>query len=275
MAAWFVMLILLVGSLLAAAARIEKPSWAAGFLIISAVALSLVVMGAVFVMLTRFRPHLQGPKEYAAWLKDERRFAIGTAGGFGLREVRSVSSVRISSDESEPDDVDLPETDIPRGGSRFRTGTTSTNPKGTGRYVASIANIGGSDRVLAELRRLGFDADIYRPDWHSHQTGNGLAESTSQHAAIWIGSRVPPRVAVPAIKDVLKIWGHLCYLDLSEDHGAPPDFIHDQIFFGGATSTAKAYGLQRWSPSEIAALSEDMTLEEFHSVVRARYGRLD
>src|ERR1035438_4084294 len=77
MAAWFVMLLVLVSLLLAAADKIASPAWASGFLVISAVVLSILVMSAVFLMLTMFRPHLQGPKEYAEWLKDERRFGKG------------------------------------------------------------------------------------------------------------------------------------------------------------------------------------------------------
>ena len=57
MAAWFVMIVLLVSILLTAAANIKKPTWAAGFLVISSVCLAVIVMLAVFVMLTVFRPH--------------------------------------------------------------------------------------------------------------------------------------------------------------------------------------------------------------------------
>lgn len=62
MAAWFSMLVLLVGVLLAAAIKIEKPEWAAGYLVICSTILIMVVLGCVTLMLTKFRPHLQDGK---------------------------------------------------------------------------------------------------------------------------------------------------------------------------------------------------------------------
>ena len=71
MAAWFVMLILLSGVLLAAASQISEPKWAAGFLVISTTILIAAVITCVLLMLTKFRPHLQEGQEYAEWLKDQ------------------------------------------------------------------------------------------------------------------------------------------------------------------------------------------------------------
>lgn len=58
MAAWFVMLVSVITVLLTTAINIEKPEWAAGYLVISATIAILIVIGCVLLMLTRYRPHL-------------------------------------------------------------------------------------------------------------------------------------------------------------------------------------------------------------------------
>jgi len=75
MAAWFAMLILLVSTLLTAAAHISDPSWAADFLLILSAVVIGVVLTFVGVMLTVFRPHLQDGKEYSEWLKDKNTYS--------------------------------------------------------------------------------------------------------------------------------------------------------------------------------------------------------
>jgi hypothetical protein len=252
MAAWFAMLIILVGILLAAAARISNPSWIAGFLVISSVALSILVMAAVFLMLTRFRPHLQGAREYAEWIKDERRFRGRVVKTLEIREVRD-TPVGLSASEA----IEV------------------TKPQLFGsiaRHRVDISSIERADDVLGALRRLGFQADIYRSELQEFQPEG--YESKSQHAAIWVGSRVPPRVAILAIKTVVRIWPHLRYVHLSGDGPEEtPDYVHDQMYFGGATSTARGYDLQRWTAEEIEAIPDDPSSGKFHELIRAKYGR--
>src|SRR2546426_116074 len=207
MAAWFAMLILLVGILLTGAARIERPAWISGFLVISSVVLSILVMAAVFVMLTRFRPHLQGPKEYADWLKDERRFRVQGSQSLEIREVR--------------------DTDV----SLLQTNSVVSSHFQMSKHVASISDLEGAEKVLRALRRLAFLADIYQPENGEPETEGERHEKKSQHEAIWVGSRISASVAVPAIKTVAKIWPHLRFMHLSTDGDSnTPDYVHDQMY---------------------------------------------
>lgn len=66
-------LVLLVGSFLTAAAKIEKPAWAAGLLLITAVVIVPVFVGVVVIMWTKFRVHLQDDHYYADWLKRQEK----------------------------------------------------------------------------------------------------------------------------------------------------------------------------------------------------------
>ena len=78
-------LVLLVGLFLTAAAKVEKPSWAAGLLLITAVTIVPIFVGIVMLMWTKFRVHLQ----------DDHYYAEGpiSAGRVRERDVLSRSSV--------------------------------------------------------------------------------------------------------------------------------------------------------------------------------------
>lgn len=248
MAAWFAMLIILVGILLAAAAKIENPAWIPGFLVASSIVLSVLVIAAVFLMLTRFRPHLQEGKEYAEWLKDERRFRGQALQTLEIKEIQTSPAALSPSREPDLSDFRL-----------FRHIATQ---------VIEVSNLEGVNEVIGSLRRLGFKADIYR----ERDESGSYSEDKSEHAAIWIGSRVPPHVAVLAIHTVIGIWPHLRYVHLSGDvEVEPPDYIHDEIYFGGATSTARRYGLKSWRAEEIARIPADIEVEEFHELIRSKY----
>ncbi|MFZ0785573.1 MAG: hypothetical protein WAN97_06575 [Candidatus Acidiferrales bacterium] len=246
MAAWFVMLIILVGVLLEGATKISAPKWAAGFLVISSVGLAIMVMAAVFVMLTKFRPHLQGPKEYAEWLKDERKFRGEPVGrieiGTAPKATRTLPQRRVS-------DHALP-------------GAVASGLA----YSIDVTNLPGAIKVVEALRKLGLQARIYRPE-------DGVLEvDRSAHAAIWLGSRVPPTLAIPVIKKAVELWPHLRYIHLSTDGDTqPPEEIHDQIYIGGSTATAKRYQLGKWTGGEIQNLPDTLTIGELHALVRAKY----
>ncbi|KJS07932.1 MAG: hypothetical protein VR73_07585, partial [Gammaproteobacteria bacterium BRH_c0] len=237
MAAWFVMLVLIVSVLLAAASQIEKPDWAAGYLVVFTSILILVVIGCVTLMLTKFRPHLQDGKEYAEWLKDKGRYSQGV-----IFEERKVSAKSFSSSIKKP----------------------QGSPKLITNADISVVNTYDSEEMIVALQREGFHAEIYEEGREPH-------ESHNTQEAIWLGCRVDPFVACQIIKTAIKHWPHLKYIHLSNDGGCPPDEVHDQIFLGGSTETAKAYGIQKWAQDDFNNLNESMRVNDFHALVRAKY----
>jgi hypothetical protein len=244
MAAWFAMLIFLVTALLTAATRIEQPHWAAGFLVISSVALSLVVMVAVFLMLTTFRPHLQDAKEYATWLREERRFKSTTPRPLEFIEAASIREETGSSKGREPE-------------------TDNTAAEENTQF--QVANSEGAEKLVETLRKVGIEAKVYQSGFHT-------AEANELHAAVWIGYRMGPSIVVPAIKAAITVWPQLRYLHISsDDESGAPDYIHDMLFIGGSTSTAIGYGLKPWSKSEINSLSPKLSIAQFHRLVRSKY----
>lgn len=237
MAAWFVMLVLLTSVLLTAASKIEKPDWAAGYLVIFTSFLVLLVIGCVTLMLTKFRPHLQDGKEYAQWLKDKGRYSEGII----VKESKALTMDNRSAPHSVSDNLSL-----------------ITN------VDISVVNTFDSGDMLKALKDNGLNADVYKPN-------NEPYVSNSSQEAIWLGYRVNAAVACRVIKTAVKQWPHLKYVHLSNDGGDPPDEVHDQIFLGGSTSTAKELGLKEWKHQEFGKLSESLNSNELHTMVREKY----
>lgn len=238
MAAWFVMLVLLTSVLLTAASKIEKPDWAAGYLVIFTSGLVLLVIGCVTLMLTKFRPHLQDGKEYAQWLKDKGRYSEGVI----VKENKTASTTFRNAPQSINDNLSpITNVDI------------------------NVVNIFDSGDMLKALKDNGLNADVYKPN-------NEPYDSHSSQEAIWLGYLVNPAVACRVIKTAVKQWPHLKYVHLSNDGGGdPPDEVHDQIFLGGSTNTAKELGLKKWTPQDFGKLSESMNWDELHARVREKY----
>jgi len=237
MAAWFVMLVLLSSVFLTAASKIEKPDWAAGYLVVFTSLLALVVIGCVTLMLTKFRPHLQDGKEYAQWLKDKGKYSSGLVfKGHPSKSISTKASYKSADSKS----------------------SLITN------VDVNVVNTYDSNEMIAHLKSEGFNADIYAQDREPYQSHSG-------QESIWLGSRVNPSIACQVMKAAIKKWPHLKYVHLSNDGGDPPDEVHDQIFIGGSTNTAKQFGIRKWTNQDFAQLDDSMNLSELHSAVRDKY----
>jgi hypothetical protein len=243
MAAWFSMLVLIVSVLLTAAANIVRPAWAAGYLVIFASAVVILVITCVTLMLTKFRPHLQEGKEYAEWLKDKDMYSAGLI-------VKSVPRRRARIQAEGP--KRLPSI-------RIET------------FLIGVSNSPGGVELVETLKNAGFNAEIYRPPGQ-HE----VLDNPKEHEAIWVGSQIDASRAIQAIKLATSVWPYLKYVHISGDENADvPDYVHDQIFFGGATSTAKNYNLQGWTGQDFLQLDEAMTTGAFHSLIRSKYSHAD
>jgi len=70
LAAWLVSLIVLEGALLTAAGSLGTPLWAPGALIVTAIVIIPVFVGALFLLLTKYRKELQDDRYYS---EDQKR----------------------------------------------------------------------------------------------------------------------------------------------------------------------------------------------------------
>lgn len=250
MAAWFTMLVLIVSAFLAAALKIQKPEWAAGFLVIASFVIVVMVLAVVFVMLTKYRPHLQDGREYSEWLKDERRYSAD-------------DTVELMSAEDDPPAQKCKISDY----EGVRRKSTS---RGAKIYQADVIDVGGEDsfRLVSQLGKLGFNANVYAARYNAGNEPQVL----EMHEAIWVGANIPPKMVCEAIKVSVGIWPHLKYMHLSSD-SAGPAFTHDQLFVGGATSAANRIGLKAWTNAELKSISNDISFGEFHRLIKSKYVR--
>jgi hypothetical protein len=72
-AVWFLALIVIVGLLLKAAWTISSPTWLVPVLAISAIVIVLLFLGVAFLMLTKYRTHLQDDTHYSKWLDNQQK----------------------------------------------------------------------------------------------------------------------------------------------------------------------------------------------------------
>ncbi|KDD65720.1 hypothetical protein V466_27900 [Pseudomonas mandelii PD30] len=252
MAAWFSMLVLIVAALLGGAASISRPEWVAGYLVIFATATILIVIICVLLMLTKYRPHLQDGTDYAQWLKDTGTYSEGMI----FKDVAVASSA-----ETGATDDDVVEADECKSAD-----VESDTHKAVGKDGCSVdvIDLPRAVEIVEALKNKGFNASIFdrSPKFND--------KSTDKQESIWIGCRLTPAVVIEAMKVAISVWPHLKYLQLSDDNYNPPDFVHDQIFIGGATSTAIDRGLSAWSRREIMMLDEGMSIQDFHELVNSR-----
>lgn len=245
MAAWFSMLVLIVGVLLAGAVKIDRPDWASGYLVVFSSVVIVMVLACVTLMLTMFRPHLQEGKEYAEWLKDKGRYSAG------IIEVSEVASRSVELKIDVEKELNAP-------GSKRRRSYSKES------CLVSVADLSGATNIVEGLKNRGFNVELFKD-------ASGRKEKLVDQSSIWIGLRMPPFIVLEAIKVALVAWPNLKYLQLSGDGSEPPDFVHDQLFLGGSTSTAVGRGLKSWSIEEINALNPSMSIKDFHDAIRKNY----
>jgi hypothetical protein len=133
----------------------------------------------------------------------------------------------------------------------------------------SISNFDKSIKFIELLSNKGYSANIYKP-----QRG-GIKGSLeySDHETIWLGRKVNPSFATEIIKIAVNFFPHLKYIYISGDKNDvdPPDYVHNQIYVGGATSTAKGYKLKEIPTKEILKLDNSVSRERLHSFIRNYY----
>lgn len=244
MAAWFVMLVSVITVLLATAVNIEEPKWAAGYLVISATVVIVIVIGCVLLMLTKYRPHLQDGKEYAEWIKEQGVYSKGEI--FQMETIQPIKTKEMAS-------------------------TQEVEVRDINNISVSVIDIMGSTEIVESLKNKGFNAYIHPHRHKEYDRREPLKSIKGEHEGIWIGARVKADIAIRAIKVALKVWPDLKYIVIPSDHNSPPDHVNDQIFIGGSSKTPIELGTRPWSLEELRSLKEDMSINDFHRKIREKY----
>lgn len=99
LAAWLAGLIIINGSFLTAAARLEHPDWASGLLVISAVLNVPIFLFGLFLLQTKFRPEMQEDEFYSKYL--EKRYSVDSKTDELIEVVARTSRETCSVDSSQ------------------------------------------------------------------------------------------------------------------------------------------------------------------------------
>lgn len=126
---------------------------------------------------------------------------------------------------------------------------------------------------IDRLRGLDYSFNTY------YNIGDQLIKKVDRrtilaHAAIWLGAKVP----FEAMKDIILLakeyYPHLKYILIDGDSAT--NYISvlgedRQIFIGGATSTAREYGLQPLTDSDFKSIRSARSKSELFAIIRSKY----
>ncbi|KON30346.1 hypothetical protein AC477_05035, partial [miscellaneous Crenarchaeota group-1 archaeon SG8-32-1] len=100
---WLVAIVTISGAFLFAAINIENPDWVTPTLVIAAIVIVIVGLIAVFVLQTKFRPHLLDDKDFIKWLstvtskeRPEKNIIPSVVESEDLKEIKCNESLIVS-----------------------------------------------------------------------------------------------------------------------------------------------------------------------------------
>ena len=130
--------------------------------------------------------------------------------------------------------------------------------------LVEISPMYKSFKLAEQLVQHGYSAKIYRSIIESKEV---LANA--EHEAIWLGSEIPVSMATEVIKLAKSFYPHLKYIYLNDAEAGAPNVIKYQIFIGGATSTAKEFGLKALQLSDFNTIYTIEDQKELHNFVKS------
>lgn len=136
------------------------------------------------------------------------------------------------------------------------------------KYKIKVSNLNKANSFLNLLDKKGYLAEIYTTSINDER----IIKKNYDHKSIWLGNNVPLEIASEVITISKNFYDHLEYIHISEDKPiTPPNYVHYEIFIGGATSTAKDLDLKPLSKDDFESIKEMDTLDELHTFIRTFY----
>jgi len=131
----------------------------------------------------------------------------------------------------------------------------------TAKDLISIANFIDAKNFERKLTSKGFLAEIYKLE-------NSHIIRLNRHKSIWLGYKVPFKLAKETLLIAHENYPHLAYIDLSNNNSKPPEYVHYQIFIGGSTSTAIERGIKAFKKNDWEELKATKNLKELHELIK-------
>ncbi|MFJ5715567.1 hypothetical protein [Neobacillus sp. NPDC093127] len=132
-------------------------------------------------------------------------------------------------------------------------------------FLISVnAKLRNSKELEGHFQKLGFKTELY---------DNNIKKEKDAQESIWLGHKVPIETVKSVIIKAHNFYPHIKYIHLSNDNmdKYTPDYIHNQIFIGGATSAAKRFNLTPLSSDDFEKIKTFNNLKELHSFIRSFY----
>jgi len=135
------------------------------------------------------------------------------------------------------------------------------------KYKVNVSNLNNAKSLINILNKKGYLAEIYCFSSVEENKNNDNLD----YKSIWLGKNVPLEIASDAIIISKNFYNHLEYIHVSEEETNIPNYVHNQIFIGGATSTAEDYGLEPLSKDDFESIKDKDTLVELHKFIKTFY----
>jgi hypothetical protein len=133
-------------------------------------------------------------------------------------------------------------------------------------YSIEVSRLPNIEALVTALTQQGYSASIY----DSPLNDTNKIDKVQQDEAVWVGSDVPFNVVIDILRVALAYLPSLKYVYINGDRGEGRDDPRE-VYIGGATATAKEYGLSPFSSAEFTELLSSSREQDFRSRIRTHY----
>jgi hypothetical protein len=136
-----------------------------------------------------------------------------------------------------------------------------------------VVNFPNVSKFISKMRSIGINMTNYEASLNPSTISR--IEKFQNGKAIWLGKNVPFKIAKKIIVDAKEFYPHLEYIHISgdlNDNDAPYE-THNQVFIGGATSSATTdkFHLRPLSDNQFEMIRNCTTKHELFDIIRQTY----
>ncbi|MBE6921773.1 MAG: hypothetical protein E7465_01150 [Ruminococcaceae bacterium] len=118
-------------------------------------------------------------------------------------------------------------------------------------------------QFIDNLLKHGYVASIY-----DSPSRFKPVEPYNTHQAIWLGSKIPVKVAIDVIRLAKAQYPHLKYIKLNDERRKLPIQVRYQLYIGGATSTAIENNIKPMSNTDFERLFSIEDIGKLHEFIK-------
>ena len=123
----------------------------------------------------------------------------------------------------------------------------------------SVLNMPDSNKLVRILNKNGFETEL-------NESGNVYSDLRN-HKAIWLGRDFQFEKAKEVLLTAKEFYPHLQFISISNRKRRIPEFVHYQIFIGGATQTALDEGLKPLRNEDWKKIEKAENFEQLYQII--------